>query len=90
MSETVSNMSVNRGLCVLALVFMVGVCLVQSREISRSKREVSDLEVAESHHGHKFKKGGGKEHHSDHHSSHGDKGDKGYKGHHHHEKGDGI
>lgn len=35
-----------------------------------------------------FKKGGGKEHYSEHTGSHGEKSDKGYKGHHHHEKGE--
>lgn len=39
-----------------------------------------DLAVAASHKGHKWKKGGGEEHHSDHHASKGEKGDKGYKG----------
>lgn len=48
---------------------------------------ISDLEVAETKHGHHFEEGGGHSHKGDHHSSHGEKGDKGYKTSHHHDKG---
>lgn len=71
-----------RSLCVIGLAVLVGICLTSAREIPRSRREageVGDLEVAASGHGKHWKKGGGKEHHSDHHASHGEKGDKGYK-----------
>lgn len=65
-----------RGLFVLGLIVIVGVCLTSSREISRSRSDLLDLEVAASGHGHghHWKKGGGKDHHSDHKSSHGEKG----------------
>lgn len=63
-----------RGLFVLGLIVIVGVCLTSSREISRSRRDLQDLETAASGHGHHWKKGGGKEHHSDHKASHGEKG----------------
>lgn len=53
----------------------------------RPRREaLQDLEGAESH-GHHWSKGGGEDHHSDHHHKHGHKADKGYKSHHHHDHG---
>lgn len=71
---------------ILALCVGFVVCAVLS--VSARRIEVDDLEVAASDKSEHWKKGGGKDHHSDGHSSKGEKGEKGYKGHHSDEKGE--
>lgn len=71
---------------VLALCVGFVVCAVLS--VSARRIDFDDLEVAASGKSEHWKKGGGKDHHSDGHSSKGEKGEKGYKGHHSDEKGE--
>ncbi len=71
---------------ILALCVGFVVCAVFS--VSARRIDFDDLEVAASDKSEHWKKGGGKDHHSDGHSSKGEKGEKGYKGHHSDEKGE--
>lgn len=70
---------------ILALCVGFVVCAVLN--VSARRIDFDDLEVAASGKSEHWKKGGGKDHHSDGHSSKGEKGEKGYKGHHSDEKG---